>query len=298
MDNWNEIKSAYKVAKLGTLTAAAKDLNVHRATVLRHIDDLERSVGMKLFQRHSKGYTPTEAGLDLLKIADVTNDQFTQLFVRMKNSSAELTGDLIITSVEIMATMLMPAMSAFQEKYPKTTVRFLSSEKVLKLEYGDAHIAIRGGAKPTNPDNVIIPFMKVPFGLYAHQSYIDRKGEIGTDFSQHEFACFGSQILALPYHDWVKQHVDPNNIKFLSNSPEVLKGAINSGRAMGFLPQYIAEKYSGLREIIAPHEDWDVNFWLITHGDLHRSPKVQAFLKILKRTENQTADLQKLSLFK
>ncbi len=65
--NWDEIRTAYHVARLGTVSGAAEALGVHHATVIRHIDALEARIGVKLFQRHARGYTPTEAGEDLLK---------------------------------------------------------------------------------------------------------------------------------------------------------------------------------------------------------------------------------------
>ena len=66
MENWDEIRTAYQVARLGTVSGAAEVLGVHHATVIRHIDALEKRLGAKLFQRHARGYTPTEAGRDLL----------------------------------------------------------------------------------------------------------------------------------------------------------------------------------------------------------------------------------------
>ena len=62
MDNWDEIRTAYHVARLGTVSGAAEALGVHHATVIRHIDALEGRLGVKLFQRHARGYTATEAG--------------------------------------------------------------------------------------------------------------------------------------------------------------------------------------------------------------------------------------------
>jgi len=72
MDNWNEIRTAFQVARLGTVSGAAELLGVHHATVIRHIDALEKRLGVRLFQRHARGYTPTEAGRDLLATAQVT----------------------------------------------------------------------------------------------------------------------------------------------------------------------------------------------------------------------------------
>ena len=62
MDNWDEIRTAYQVARMGTVSGAAEILGVHHATVIRHIDALEARLGVKLFQRHARGYTATEAG--------------------------------------------------------------------------------------------------------------------------------------------------------------------------------------------------------------------------------------------
>jgi hypothetical protein len=41
MDNWDEIRTAFQVARVGTVSGAAEVLGVHHATVIRHIDALE-----------------------------------------------------------------------------------------------------------------------------------------------------------------------------------------------------------------------------------------------------------------
>ena len=75
LNHWTEVKTAWLVAELGTLSAAADALGVHRATVLRHVDLLESAVGVKLFQRHAKGYEPTEAGRELINVASLVDEQ-------------------------------------------------------------------------------------------------------------------------------------------------------------------------------------------------------------------------------
>ena len=77
MNDWDEIRTAFQVARNGTVSGAAEVLGVHHATVIRHIDALEGRLGVKLFQRHARGYTATEAGQDLLQVAATTDEQFT-----------------------------------------------------------------------------------------------------------------------------------------------------------------------------------------------------------------------------
>ena len=47
MDHWTEIRTAYGVARSGTVSKAAQELGVHRATVNRHIDALEAEIGTR-----------------------------------------------------------------------------------------------------------------------------------------------------------------------------------------------------------------------------------------------------------
>lgn len=77
--HWDEIRTAFYVARAGTVSGAAEELGVHHATVIRHIDSLESLLGVKLFQRHARGYTATEAGKDLFRVAQTTEDQFSQM---------------------------------------------------------------------------------------------------------------------------------------------------------------------------------------------------------------------------
>ena len=50
MESWDEIKTAYHVARIGTVSGAAEALGVHHATVIRHVDSIEARLGVKLFQ--------------------------------------------------------------------------------------------------------------------------------------------------------------------------------------------------------------------------------------------------------
>ena len=121
MDNWNVIRTAYQVAQLGTISAAAEALGVHRSTVIRHIDALEAQLGEKVFLRHSRGYTPTEVGLDLMRVAKAADEQFSQLVGRTKGITTDLSGEFIVTSLYVVSPMLIPVLNVFQTHLDKLT---------------------------------------------------------------------------------------------------------------------------------------------------------------------------------
>lgn len=284
MDNWNEIRTAAHVARLGTISAAAEALGVHRATVNRHIDALEGTLGGKLFQRHTRGFTPTELGLELLRIADATDEQFSLLHRISNKYSAELTGELIITSLEVLAQYILPLMAEFRELHPQVVTRFLHSSDVMKLQYGEAHIAFRAGAEPQDPDNVVQPFINLDMGLYATDNYVAKYGKPNSidEFKDHHFIGTQDKNPRSPALKWLKQAVPEHATAFTSNNVLIAKQAVLSGNGIGFLTTAEAADYGHMVEIMAPLPEWKTRSWMVSHVDLHRSPKVQAFMDIVK----------------
>ena len=145
---WDEIRTAYHVARMGTVSGAADALGVHHATVIRHIDALEAELGVKLFQRHARGYSSTEAGQDLLQVAQATDDQFIQLVGRIRGRGDSVTGELVVTSIPTVSNRLTPVLTQFAQSHPGLKVRYLTGDEILRLEYGEAHVAIRAGQGP------------------------------------------------------------------------------------------------------------------------------------------------------
>jgi DNA-binding transcriptional LysR family regulator len=284
MDNWDEIRTASYVAKLGTLSAAASALGLHRATVTRHVDALEEALGAKLFLRHARGFTPTELGRDLLRVANATNDQFSQLQRRARGQSGDLEGQLVITAIDILIEDILQALAVFKAEHPRVTVRIISSESILRLEYGEAHIALRAGVRPADPDNVVLPFRKLRMGLYATRDYVSRHGrpEDEHDFAGHRFVGPASMTPRAAFLAWMIRNVPAEAITVRSDQAQILRDAIFSGLGIGFLHLPLTQARDDLVEILKPRADWVVGSWIVTHVDLHRTPKVQAFLKALK----------------
>ena len=132
MDNWDEIRTAFQVARRGTVSGAAEELGVHHATVIRHIDALEGRLGVKLFQRHARGYTPTEAG-------HVFYDEAKAVLAALENAEARVAsfshtprGAIRVTAPPgVGRRIVAPLVPGFSDAYPETEVRMrLSDRKV------------------------------------------------------------------------------------------------------------------------------------------------------------------------
>lgn len=284
MDNWDEIRTAYQVARLGTVSGAAEVLGVHHATVIRHIDALESRLGVRLFQRHARGYTATEAGSDLLQVAQATDDQFAQLVGRIKGRGQGIGGELVVTSLVGLSPLLTPILTAFQREHDGVTVRYLTSDRLFRLEYGEAHVAIRAGAAPEQPDNVVQPLARQQMTLVAAQSYVDRYGLPGdeADLVNHWFVAHDNPDSRAPFNRWLAALVPRERLSYRTEDNRSLRDAVLAGAGIGFLPLWERHGRDDLRDVLPRRDEWAASLWIVTHVDLHRTAKVQAFVTLLK----------------
>lgn len=284
MDNWDEIRTAFQVARKGTVSGAAEQLGVHHATVIRHIDALEQRLGVKLFQRHARGYTATEAGQDLLQVAQATDDQFTQLAGRIKGQGEGVSGDLVVTSLGMASRMLTPILVDFQAEHPEVRVRYRTGDRVFRLEYGEAHVAIRAGTMPEEPDNVVQPFLQQQMALVASEAYVARHGlpKDEDDLKNHFFVTHDNDKSRAPFTQWLREMVPDDRFVYRATENRNMQDAILAGAGIGFVLAQELQRNPELTEVIPRQDAWSAPLWIVTHVDLHRTTKVQSFLRFLK----------------
>ena len=237
-----------------------------------------------LFQRHARGYTATESGRDLLAVAQTTEEQFAHLVSRIKGQGETVSGELVVTSIAGIADLLTPVMVSFQDKFPEVQVRFLTDMRVFRLDYGEAHVAIRAGAGPEEPDNVVQPLTRIKWALYATKAYVGRHGHPGSEagFDGHRFVCADAEMTKAPFHRWLRSMVQPEQIVYAATEPAALEEGVRQGAGIGFVSAFRAAQNPDLVEILPPRPEWESPLRIVTHVDLHRTRKVQAFLTHLK----------------
>ena len=167
-------------------------------------------------------------------------------------------------------------------------MRYLTGDAVLRLEYGEAHVALRAGAKPNDPDNVVQPFGAQEFTLYASRSYLlGRGGAPGeppseAELAAHDFVGPDDAESRAPFARWLRAAVPVGRVVFRANDPRVVHAAVRAGAGIGFCPVWEAEADPELVPVLPPRHEWSAPLWLVTHVDLHRTAKVQALLRWLK----------------
>ena len=283
IDNWNLLRTAYTIAKLGSVSAAAKALDMHRATVMRHVDSLEEQMGTKLFIRNDKGYIPTEAGLMVLRVGDVTEQQFESLAAQIGQTETDMQGTLRITSLDEALPVLLPVIEEYQRRYPAMKVEFIGDIKNFDLEYGQADIAIRSGSQPTTPDNIVWPLKTFDIVYAAAPEYVARHGRPSNaaEMSQHRFVSMSNRPVFMRWNEWLYEHLPDECMALRVSSGKAMQEAMYAGYGIGFTFADDTSRRKDLVELYTP-ELWQISIWCLVHRDVYSMNKVKRFVSLLK----------------
>jgi len=287
IEHWDDIRIAYQVAKLGTLSGAAAQLDIHHSTVLRRISALEKSLNTRLFHRHARGYEPTQAGNTLFQVAATINDQLNTVAGKLQSSDEQVAGQLVITTVDSFVEVLTPWFGEFCLLHPNIQLDLRVDSKRLRLDYGQAHIALRPGDQPNEPDYIAQALKPLSLRLYASKQYLKRAGT-PTNMAQLKYHRFvsGSSSKDSPYFQWIDNNISDENISYRASTTVAACTAVRHGLGIGLLNTW-GEKDPNLVMLTGDWPNQDNQLWLVTHYLMHRTARVQAFCEFIKQKISQ-----------
>ncbi len=125
----------YIVAEYGNISKAAKKLFVSQPAVTKSIKNLEENLGIKLFNRNSKGVQLTEEGkvlYEYVKNAYIQIEKGEKIVKQLKNKSKGVVR--IGISNTLCKYYFMPFLKGFHEKYPDIKIEITNRVTLETLE--------------------------------------------------------------------------------------------------------------------------------------------------------------------
>nr|WP_246392908.1 LysR family transcriptional regulator [Halomonas organivorans] len=130
----------------GSFTAAADRLGITRAVVSHQIARLERECRTTLLIRSTRRVSTTEAGQAFYYRCALILEEAEDAFGELAEAVQELTGTLRLTApVDYGIGAVVPAITAFSERYPQCRVDAQFSDQTVDLGDGRLDLAIRAG---------------------------------------------------------------------------------------------------------------------------------------------------------
>jgi DNA-binding transcriptional LysR family regulator len=130
-----DLHIALAVAEAGSMTRAAEELAVSYPVVSKTISELERTLGVKLFDRSIAGVEPTHYGRALLQSGVAVFDEMRKGLQQIESIKHPGVGELRITSSITVDAGLVPAViERFSQEYPRASLHVLN-ENIAAAQY-------------------------------------------------------------------------------------------------------------------------------------------------------------------
>jgi DNA-binding transcriptional LysR family regulator len=189
MDLFRSMQIFVEVARKKSFRGAAENLEIPNSTVSRRIAELEKDVGLRLFERSTRSVSLTDAGKlyfdnceRIIEYARLAREQLTDL----RTSPSGLLR--LVANVVPANEWIIPLLPAFSLRFPDITIELdIVSDVPSPLEK-DVDIAFVMGPI-TQEDLVARRIIRLEeLALYATPAYLKDCGEPNTpaDLSNHE----------------------------------------------------------------------------------------------------------------
>jgi DNA-binding transcriptional LysR family regulator len=280
---WDDLRTVLAIVRTGSLSGAARALEVEHSTVFRRLEEIERRLGTHLFERSRSGYLANAHGESVAEAARIMEEAALSAERRVLGADARLTGTVRIATSEMLGTYLLPRLlEDFLAAHPDIEVEVEISNRAVDLNRREADLALR--ATMTPPEHLIARKVgEIGSAIYATAALAQR---IGPDAPLHALPWIGfegamSNVLQAK---WMREVV-PGVIPRLrmDSFPAIIQAAA-LGVGVGVLPAFAAAQEPRLvriSDVLTPK----MNCWLLTHPDVRDNARVRALLlHIAERT--------------
>lgn len=146
METLANLESFVRSAESGSFSAAARRLALTPGAISRNVAQLERNLGVRLFQRSTRGLTLSEAGEHFLRSVQGGLDSIQGAIADIMVNAGQPAGSLkLSTPPGFGRDYLLPLMPAFLERYPAVTPDWHFDNQPVDMIAGGFDVAIGGG---------------------------------------------------------------------------------------------------------------------------------------------------------
>jgi DNA-binding transcriptional LysR family regulator len=275
MFDWNDLRFFLELQRSGRLLTAARRLNTTHATVARHIEAIEKSLGTALFVQHAQGYELTPAGEALLKHAEAMENVALLAQEEITQSTAPL-GKIRVGVTEGLGIMFLSSrMNGLFERYPGLEVELVAVPRFVSILNREAEISIHL-ERPAADMLVTRKLTDYRLALYASQDYLDRSPPLRSreDLGRHAWIGYVDDLLFSQELMFLNSFCRNPQVVFHSTSVIAQQQAARAGLGIAVLPCYMASADPGLVPLF-PDESILRSYWMSTRRELHKSVRLR-----------------------
>ena len=281
--SWELIQIFSSVAKLGSLSKAAKALNISQPTLSRQIALLEKKLQITLFERSTQGLKLTDLGAKLIESSEMMQQASEQFERTASGSIMSLAGNVRVSANEVIGLYYLPeAIAEFNQSYPEIQVEIDISNQSTSLHKRDADIALRM-FRPTQPELFAKRLPNIELNFVASNDYLSKHGS-------------PKNLQEIEQHTLIGYDKDPQFIKLIKQLglPVVEKDfylktdflplqieLARKGAGITITHKHLIQQWDELNELMTEIKLPHLEFWLVCHADVQHNRRIRVLMSFL-----------------
>ena len=234
-----------EIAGYSSFSTAAAALNMTKGAISYQIKTLEADLGVRLFQRTTRGVTLTGEGLKLLAICQSRYDEIEAEIQILKGASTlSLT---IGVSTYFAARWLSPRLMTFMQSHPDVQFRIQPMIEFSEAEMQGVDLAIRWG-NGNWKDGTVTPFMPMPAFPVGDADVAGRVKRLGIREAVTDLTLLRDREDSNAWSEWLKRAGLPPQARrdvLIVPDPNVRVQAVINGQGVALMDDLVGDELVG-----------------------------------------------------
>jgi len=274
--DWDNLKVALAISRLGSLTQAAHALGIDQSTAGRRLSALEGDLGVILFVRSKTGFALTDAGEAAINQAVEVERRIDRLKDAVAPPEDGPVGVVrLVGNAWTLDRLAGTAMAPFLAALPRLDLRMMSL-RTLARPRGEATLSLWFEVEPREGE-FAIKLGEVPYAVYCAQ---------GSDPEALGWISFYDEDATRPgiARAHKKLHGRAAPVRLSATDAGIMLSAVRAGAGKALLPMCLAEDDPLLVRLKPSGPDFVRTLHLHAHPDTVESHRVQATIRWLRET--------------
>ncbi len=282
---WDDLAMLLQCQRSGTATAAAQQLGLDPATVSRRLTQLERDLGLVLFQRGRDGLVATAALQALLPSAEAAEAAVLSFAQAVSGVEVAVAGPVRMTMPPGVAeSLLLPILPKLRSRHPQLQLEIDASTTFVDLARREADLALRT-RRPEHGDLVAVRLLQAQLAVMGAPHW----AQTLPPMALRELPWLGWDRLFehLPEARWLAAHAPESAVVLRSNSVPFQLAAARAGLGAVLCPLPQGQQLGLVPVPLLPHDAALVaalpagDLWMVCHRAVREVPRVRAVWQFL-----------------
>ncbi|PGY13013.1 LysR family transcriptional regulator [Bacillus sp. AFS031507] len=243
--NIDKLVYLFEVAKTESFSIASQNLHVTQSTISQAVLNLEKELGVSIFQRSRQGIIPTEEGKIVIKKAHEIIMKFQELKDEVKTFTDSISGELKISTISGLLKLLLEPLSTFKENFPYISIDIFENttlaviEDVVNQKSDIGLITIYDDVIKNRDDITYETLLEGKMRIYVSKNspLVFYETITPQELLQQTLVLYNGDSIKWFIDDFTKKY-GPLKIFFTSNDSEGVMNAVQKGLAITIGPSY------------------------------------------------------------